>query len=231
MKVKQIEDGYVNTLTIELTRKCNFKCGHCLRGEPESKDFDVKYLRQFFVDNYVSDVHEIILTGGEPLLVPEIIEQIVQEFQWQGIGLGFYYIATNGSMFTEDAMNAILKLHNICNEQDMTFIEVSNSVWHQEDKNYIGAMDLYDIQRTIGSEAIEAMPFGCYFDELNVGERKKLDYGDRILAVGRAKKFGSESEYDMQKNMTYMNVNGDIILDCCDASYENQEDMKINIDL
>lgn len=231
MVIKQIEDGNVSTLTIELTRKCNFSCGHCLRGDAQSKNFDVKHLRKFIIDNCVDQINELVLTGGEPLLVPDIIREIVQEIQWRGINIGHYYIATNGSVFNEDSLDAILKLHNVCYDQDMSYIEVSNSIWHKEDKNYVGAMDLDDIQRKIGNEAIDRLPFGCYFSSLEIGERRELGYGDRILAVGRAKDFGSEAEYDMQPNMTYLNVNGDIILDCCDASYENQEDMKVQINL
>ena len=49
MKIKQIKDGYVEYLMIEVTRKCNFTCGHCLRGDAQSKDFDVNHLSMIII--------------------------------------------------------------------------------------------------------------------------------------------------------------------------------------
>lgn len=36
------KDGYIYEVCVEITRQCNFSCGHCLRGEAQNQDLDVK---------------------------------------------------------------------------------------------------------------------------------------------------------------------------------------------
>lgn len=53
-------------LTIELTRRCNMKCGHCLRGEAQEVDIDRKYIDSLLDQTEL--IGGMFFTGGEPTL-------------------------------------------------------------------------------------------------------------------------------------------------------------------
>ena len=61
---------YVNYLAIEVTRRCNMKCNHCLRGDAQNLDISTAVL-----SGIAKHIHpaSVIFTGGEPSLnVPAI---------------------------------------------------------------------------------------------------------------------------------------------------------------
>jgi len=57
----------IDNLIIEITRKCNFTCDHCLRGEAQNKDIDHKVI-DALLDNNIEYISNITFTGGEPSL-------------------------------------------------------------------------------------------------------------------------------------------------------------------
>lgn len=56
---------YVNYLAIEVTRRCNMKCEHCLRGDAQNLDISTAVL-----SGIAKHIHpaSVIFTGGEPSL-------------------------------------------------------------------------------------------------------------------------------------------------------------------
>ena len=143
--------------------------------------------------------------------------------------MSHYYIATNGSKFNAKSLDAVCNLHMLCHDNSMSNLEVSNSIWHREDKNYIEyAGGINEVMDRIGYSEIERMRFGSTLQDLYIPERRKLGYGGSIVAEGRAKDFGSiEVQEVTMDNMVYINVNGDILLDNCNISFESQEKLKL----
>ena len=76
-------------LILELTRQCNMRCAHCMRGEPEDKTIGTSILERLFRE--VRHIEHLGLTGGEPALVPEQIECIVHLAKRWGCTIGHYY--------------------------------------------------------------------------------------------------------------------------------------------
>ena len=64
---------HLYSLIIEVTRKCNLCCEHCLRGEAQNKVFNPEWLDTFIKNNNITHVSTITFTGGEPSLHPEIM--------------------------------------------------------------------------------------------------------------------------------------------------------------
>lgn len=63
---------YINNLIIEVTRKCNFSCAHCLRGEAQKREIDFAII-DAILDNDIEYISTVTFTGGEPSLnVPAI---------------------------------------------------------------------------------------------------------------------------------------------------------------
>lgn len=61
---------YVESLVIEVTRRCNMRCEHCLRGDAQNLDISTATLSEIAKHIYPGSV---TFTGGEPSLnVPAI---------------------------------------------------------------------------------------------------------------------------------------------------------------
>src|SRR3989344_2686467 len=73
MRGKQSFDS-LDVLYIELTNACNFKCIHCGNGTGEKNTLEVDLLKKVFTDFKEGGGEKIMLTGGEPLLHPDLKE-------------------------------------------------------------------------------------------------------------------------------------------------------------
>ena len=71
-------------LSVEVTRRCNFYCAHCLRGEPQDIDLDIDAFRCFVKEN-VQSIGTISLTGGEPTLALDQCEAVLRVLQEEDI--------------------------------------------------------------------------------------------------------------------------------------------------
>ena len=129
IKGKKMED--VN-LMIEVTRRCNFSCGHCLRGEAQNKDLDIFKFRRYLIDEGIKYINHLTITGGEPLMAVKQLKEIAAELRWGNVGLGTVYIATNGSYFTPEAMEAVYEIYRL---SEAMSIQVSNSQWHKDERS------------------------------------------------------------------------------------------------
>ena len=66
----------LDALAIELTRRCNMACGHCLRGDAQSIDLDRRHIDALLDQTQM--VGKLVLTGGEPTLAAETIEYVAE---------------------------------------------------------------------------------------------------------------------------------------------------------
>lgn len=64
-------------LIIEITRKCNLACEHCLRGDAQNITMSKEVIDRIFED--ASDCKQVLFTGGEPLLALEEIEYFIDK--------------------------------------------------------------------------------------------------------------------------------------------------------
>ena len=120
-------------VVIEMTRRCNMTCDHCLRGDAQAMDLDMKYVRRLF--DKVSYINHLTLTGGEPSLVPHIIEAIIEEARKRDVSIGSFYMATNGKEVSGEFLVALLNLWNYCDDnEEMTRVDISNDIYHDYDE-------------------------------------------------------------------------------------------------
>ncbi len=97
------------TLRIILTTKCNYRCKYCFNEGEKDKNIRIQSLENIKkIVNVAKDfgINSIKLTGGEPLLYPQISE-LLQYLQMSGIG--YYDFTTNVSMLTEENIEMLNK--------------------------------------------------------------------------------------------------------------------------
>jgi len=59
---------HIDNLYFEVTRRCNMKCGHCLRGCAQKVDLTIDIVDRFLRLNEVTSIGRIGFSGGEPSL-------------------------------------------------------------------------------------------------------------------------------------------------------------------
>ena len=209
-------------LVMEVTRRCNIRCDHCLRGEPQMID-----MSRAVVDatlRQVNSVYHLTLTGGEPTLNLPIIDYIVQAFQKHEVGLESFYMATNGVNPSMAVIKTLINLYEICDDKEECRLEWSNDQYHEIMD--CSEPEMYQILSIYGKK---------YSEEV----KKKYGEGN-IINEGRANWNGlSQHNHSLEsiwlgededgsgnlrlESTLYISANGNIMTDC-DCAFERIDD-------
>ena len=105
----------LKTVLIEITNKCNLKCIHCFNYF-DRENGRVSYISldkiKYIIDKCkIYSLEKVYLSGGEPLLHPDIIKVIELCGKYPDV---FFTITTNGLLFSPKIISAIEKYTNIC---------------------------------------------------------------------------------------------------------------------
>jgi len=212
---------YVSQLIIEVTRRCNMACGHCLRGDAQNLDISFDTIER--IVDCIEHVSSVTFTGGEPTLNLDAIEHYFEYAQSKDKLPSSFYCVTNGTGDQLRLATILLKYYPYMDEQDICGVALSVDEFHETpdnpEVNTIRGLSFYDTT-------------------------KETKYpGKRIIAEGRGAKFTDAvplEPYDDFSIETYANndiaveelyvaANGNLYPDC-DASYERvDKESKYNI--
>ena len=81
-------------VTVELTRRCDMACLHCMRGNAMDADISLSHIDEFLDQADIIDT--LSLTGGEPGLALDAAEYIADGLIKRGILLLSINLASNG---------------------------------------------------------------------------------------------------------------------------------------
>jgi len=113
VEYKQGKPPCPKSVKIELTGRCNYRCGFCaLRMRPEqpkkSDDMSLAFFKDITYQMRESGVEEIgLFYLGESLMAPELT---VEACRWlkQGLGMPYVFLTTNGSLCGERVTHALM---------------------------------------------------------------------------------------------------------------------------
>jgi hypothetical protein len=209
--------NYLDTdLILEITRRCNFHCDHCLRGEPQNVRMSKKVINAAIEKYAGSYIRSISFTGGEPTLAPDLMEYTLDCVTHHSVNVEGIWFATNGSKPSKKLFDVLGRWIWFLDSLENTSIKISRDEYHD---------GLYD------EHLSEWMNF-C--DQHEVTLTLDDESGRNIIGEGRAKDnslspkkpnmdlFLEENNLD---GFIYVNALGDV-LGACDLSYETQ---KLNI--
>lgn len=103
---------YIDNLCLEITRKCNMACAHCLRGDAESKEMSNGLLSSVF--SGLTSVGTLTFTGGEPTLAVAQMEEALRLAKSHQVSVNMIYVVTNGKVVTDDFLTIMRKWHDYC---------------------------------------------------------------------------------------------------------------------
>ena len=108
------------TLAIEMTRRCNMNCKFCDKGESQNLDISKSIIDQTLDEVNRMFIHELRIFGGEPTLVPELIDYLVDAIIDRKTIIHNAVMFTNGNVMDESIALSFAKLLRYINsiEQD-----------------------------------------------------------------------------------------------------------------
>ncbi len=105
MKDKEV---FVQNLALELTRKCNLSCDHCLRGDCQDKSMSDKTMERIFED--VDGTMQLQFVGGETSLALDRLKKLQEILQEKQTKVRSILVFTNGVNISDEYIEILGKL-------------------------------------------------------------------------------------------------------------------------
>lgn len=222
----------LGTVFVELTRRCNMKCPHCMRGPAQRKDMSEEVMDAIMrkMKLTTNGIGSMVLGGGENALVPHLIKMLFYKMEAGGVYPGMFSVVTNGKRFTEEFGRALAVANTRCE----TYLTLSDDNQHE----YVDRDRFNDRVDKMNDLAAEISRF---HSEVSLGTRYGSDRmrdvkrhdANSILKMGRgATEFGGVAAsyvhpYDvigddnaspLEDDDFYVDVDGNV-WPHCDLSY------------
>ena len=213
----------VDHLMLEVTRKCNMKCEHCLRGASQRKSMSSQVIHQ--VMKQFSQIGDVTFGGGEPTLNLDALHSFFQELMWSDTTLGYFYVVTNGKVYRKALIEICDKLYNVSQEPDMCGLSVSDDIFHRVHRNESRWRNNY--RRYTSEEIPYAEPLGHVVEGydpksiINQGRAKQNNIGGRELNESEVtiENFKDEGDYYINCEAgLYITYDG-FVVNGCNWSY------------
>lgn len=134
----------VGSLVLEVTRRCNMHCPHCIRGEAQSLDMSKETVDKLL--EMVSDIGHICFTGGEPSLNLPIIQYTFERVNEKFGYTPPFFVATNGKENQMDLMQVLAKAYVQCPSPEICSVAISVDQFHERSRSaedYLRALAFY----------------------------------------------------------------------------------------
>lgn len=89
---------FFRDVMLEITRRCQLKCAHCMRGDAQDLDMSDEIIDAFF--EQVAGIGTLFFTGGEPTLAVDKMNYVLDQIIARQIPLGSVAYITNGIVFS-----------------------------------------------------------------------------------------------------------------------------------
>jgi len=233
----------ISNVVIEVTRKCNMDCEHCLRGDTQKKVIDNQHIHKLL--QLIDDIGTLSITGGEPTLEMQALDQIENCVRYGNADVGSFYLVTNGkSIKVDDVANWAYRMYDACNDNEISGVTFSFDDFHTSTFNWKQA----EKQRRNYKRLAEVMDeeYGLSENEgcgsfIHKHSDSSLGYNS-LIKEGRATDFGCRDTYtqvfeehiwsdtiNFTESELYLSANGNIVSGC-DWSYDTiDNDDKVRI--
>jgi MoaA/NifB/PqqE/SkfB family radical SAM enzyme len=222
---------YLSNVTLEITRRCNMACDHCLRGDAQNVDMTTEVVDRLLDAVHGHGIGSITFTGGEPTLNIPIIRYTIDQLKERRIGLSSFFVVTNGKIESIELVHALIDLYMYSDEKEMCGFVISNDQYHEgsDDPQIYPALKFFNPDGHGPSDERYVISEGranenCIGGRSYTPETLELDVNDDYVSVN---------------STLHVSANGNVFPGC-DASYERideetignilTEDLKVIID-
>jgi hypothetical protein len=212
----------INELVVEITRRCNIKCRHCLRGAAQAVDISNETIDKILEG--VEHISTITFTGGEPSLAVDKMVYFLKVLKARKISLGSFFVITNGKIASLPMVHALIDFYAYSDRyerKEMAGLEISGDQYHTDlGYSQAEAFEMYESLVFFHPESRK----GKLYNVLAEGRAK--DWGSRPadrndLVIGRDR----DGTIRQDDGVIYINALGDLI-PSCNLSYVTQKKVK-----
>ena len=207
------------SLIVEVTRRCNMHCEHCLRGEAQNLDIPFSTIDKAL--EQVDSIGILTISGGEPSLNVPAMRHILDVCRERQIPVDGFYVITNGKSVTKEFVLLCLEWYVYvvveCNgDAECCGVAMSEDAFHEEVDNNAAAMlqglAFYrDSHKTDYSKVLL----------INEGRAKAIAnaWDTRELSI-YAPEIEISGDFLSAESDIYISANGDVRC-CCDTAYND----------
>lgn len=204
-----------SNLVLEVTRKCNMNCPHCLRGPAQRVEMDLEIINR--ITTQTSFIHTLTISGGEPSLAGRTINHLRWALYFNNCELSQFWMTVNARFFKKDFYDALWELYDACYDKDNCVLTISGDQYHSAMSRV--AFDKYSELPFFNTSRMQSIEDHMLLSE---GRAAKYQMGYREVEVQK-----TISDYCLDDELyigdtIYINAKGDVIL-CCDLSYISQK--------
>lgn len=164
-------------ISVEVTRRCNLNCRHCLRGDAQEVDIDFAVIDALAEQS--AQIYTLTFTGGEPTLNVSAIAHTLDALRRQNVPVTSMQVITNGVLHSRELVEVVR--------------EFSDYIARWKDPDSCVCVQVSDDHYHIGVEPRAAVDF--YRRELaGAAEVEIVRAGESPLAIGRGRVLESAQE-------------------------------------
>lgn len=172
----------IDHLLVEITRKCQLRCAHCLRGDAQNINMSPKIIDKLLES--VCVIGSLLFTGGEPTMNLEGMRYFLEKMKANNIALHKLRLITNGCDISEETSTLIKEYYDyITYNQEYgnhkIIISISSDIYHRQSGG--NPEKAYDIYKSV-------------FSEYPLVEIALYDISSIPLAIGRAESLEEANE-------------------------------------
>ena len=181
----------ISELVIEATRKCNMKCEHCMRGAAQRKTISDQHIHKIL--QIIDNVGTLTITGGEPTLAMETLDQIKTCIIYGNADVSSFYMVTNGKAINIDELAEwAAGMMYCCSDNEISGVGFSFDQFHTQTLNWKQAQKQKNNYQRLKDKLEEE--YGIYendgcSDFVVIHSDSSWGY-DTLLKQGRAEDFG-----------------------------------------
>ena len=120
------------------------RCRHCFRGhDPQDTEFSAWHAlgKQL---NKIDTINTLTITGGEPAMNVEGINLLLILLNNCNVRVGATAIVTNATVNMDKLLVSYAKYYDYCSEHDECILGISNTQYHQEERNRLWLEAAYE---------------------------------------------------------------------------------------
>jgi len=213
---------YAIDLCIEVTRRCNMCCAHCLRGDAQNLDISDDVLREIAKTVQPSTV---VFTGGEPSLNIPAIRKYFEYAREYGTTPSSFYVVTNGKANQKELALTLLEFYPEMSDPEMCGLAVSGDDYHDVlPRGAVGFFEGLSFFRPYEHKWYNKDMGGTKWiikegraEENGIGDRPGYEFNHEIDRLITDIDF-LDGYVDME--LCYVAANGNVV-NCCDLSFEH----------
>lgn len=101
--IKKTSEPSLRYLELQITRKCNLRCGHCYIGPSENTELSLEKIKNILLEFEEMQGLRLLITGGEPLLHSGFnkLNNLLPDFAFRKI------LFTNGTLLTREYLKKV----------------------------------------------------------------------------------------------------------------------------